>query len=368
VSRLFVDDSWIESFAPGSPFRRATAEVGRRLYGTHILQLELRFAPPPGGNPRSWTREGPLLDPAAVDAVGEVEAFARRQPGVGGALGLHSQLAAMSHFWEMAEPGRVLPRDPYDLDRLLRRFDLSRGQFDRLEIVDEALQRTVVTVFVRDGNYRRTAEIMRALRDYEGRHLRPRSCRLRFAGDLAVSQAMIPAIVRSQVSSVLLSLLAELAVLCLLYRSLRWGGLALLPAALSVLWVFGFMGFAGIPLGVATSMFCAITLGIGVDFGIHFIARFRLAAGAGRFGRALQALEETGPAIAGNTLLNALGFGVLGLSRVPANARLGVLVAAALIASCLLTLLGLGSLLAGRARASHPRPSTGAPGPEGSRP
>ncbi len=346
LPRLFVDDSWIEGFAPGSPFRRATEEVNRRLYGTHILQLELRFDRPPQGNARSWRREGPLLDPAAVDAVGELEAFARRQPGVGGALGLHSQLSALAHFWEMARPGRVLPGDPFDLDRLLHRFDLSRGRVNRLEVVDEPLQRTVVTVFVREGNYRSTARLMRALRAYEGRRLAPRSCEMRFAGDLAVSQAMIPAIVQSQVSSVLLSLLAELAMLCLLYRSIGWGVIALLPAALSVLWVFGFMGFAGIPLGVATSMFCAVTLGIAVDFGIHLIERFRQAPHTDPFDRARAALEEAGPAIAGNTLLNALGFGVLAFSRVPANAHLGMLVAAALAASCLLTLLGLGVLLA----------------------
>lgn len=352
VRRLYVYDSWIEGFAPGSPFRRATEEANRRLYGTHILQLELRFATPPEGNPRSWSREGPLLDPAAVALVGDVEAFARRQPGVGGTLGLHSQLTALSHFWEMAEPGQVLPADPFDMDRLLRRFDLGRGLYRRLEVVDEPLERTVVTVFVREGNYRRTEKLMRALRGYEKEHLIPRSCRMRFAGDLAVSQAMIPAIVRSQVSSVLLSLLAELAVLCLLYRSLRWGIVALVPAALSVLWVFGLMGFAGIPLGVATSMFCAITLGIGVDFGIHLIERFRQSPQADSFERARAALAEAGPAIVANTLLNALGFGVLAFSQVPSNARLGLLVAAALIAACVLTLLGLGLLLS-----RSPRPA-----------
>ena len=43
-----------------------------------------------------------------------------------------------------------------------------------------------------------------------------------------------------------------------------------MPASLAVLWLFGLMGWLGIPLGVATSMFCAITLGIGVDYGQGF--------------------------------------------------------------------------------------------------
>jgi len=346
LARLEVYDSWIEGFAPGSPFRRATEEVDRRLYGTHILQLELRFDPPPEGMPRSWEREGPLLDPAAVDAVGDLEAFARRQPGVGGALGLASHLSALAHFWEMARPERVLPSDPFDMDRLLRRFDLSRGQRRRLEVVDEGLERTVVTVFVRRANYHETARLMEAFESYERQNLEPRPSRLRFAGDLAVSQAMIPAIVKSQVGSVLLSLLGELALLSWLYRSAWRGTLALLPAALSVLWIFGYMGLAGIPLGVATSMFCAMSLGVGVDFSIHFLERFRRAEERDSAERARRALEEAGPAIAGTTLLSALGFGVLAFSQVPANARLGNLVAAALAASCLLTLLGLGALLA----------------------
>ncbi|HEX9941373.1 MAG TPA: MMPL family transporter [Thermoanaerobaculia bacterium] len=346
VSRLFVYDSWIESFAPGSRFRRAMEEVDRLLYGTHILQAELRFSPGPAGPPRAWSRQGPLLDPAAVDAVGGFEEFARRQPGVGGVLGLHSQLSALSHFWGMASPGRVLPVDTYDMDTLLRRFDLSLGLSRRREVVDDALERTVVTVFVRGANYWQTARLMRALRGYEARHLAPRSGRLRFAGDLAVSQAMIPAIVLSQIASVLLSLLGAVTILCLVQGSLRWGLLASLPVVVSVLWVFGFMGFAGIPLGVATSMFCAITLGTGVDFAVHLVNRFHHAQ-AEPFARARAALEETGPAIVTNTLLTALGFGVLAFSQVPANARLGLLVAAALVASCVLTLLGLGPLLAG---------------------
>ncbi len=350
LTRLFVYDSWIESFAPGSPFRRATEEVNQRLAGTHILQVELQFEPPPEGNPRSWQRAGPLLDPAAVDAVGEFAAFAEQQPGVGGTLSLHRHLTALAHFWQMTSADRVLPADAYDLDRLLRRFDLSRGLYQRLEVVDEELARTVVTIFVRVGNYFHTAELLENLRTYEREHLVPR-CRLRMGGDLAVSQAMIPAIVRSQVSSVLLSLLAELGVLIWLYRSLTWGCLALLPAALSVLWVFGLMGFANVPLGVATSMFCAIALGIAVDFGIHFIARFRRAEPADSSIRAKVALNEVGPAIVSNTLLNALGFGVLMFSQVPANAHLGWLVAAALAASCILTLLGLGALLS----RPHPR-------------
>jgi predicted RND superfamily exporter protein len=129
-----------------------------------------------------------------------------------------------------------------------------------------------------------------------------------------------------------------------------------------VVWVFGTMGWLGMPLGVATSMFCAITLGIGVDYAIHFLERFSLARSAGGPAAARRALAEAGPSIVIDCLAIALGFGLLAVSQVPANARLGILVAVALGACCLLTLAGLGALLPAVAR----RPAaTVAPAPDG---
>lgn len=55
-------------------------------------------------------------------------------------------------------------------------------------------------------------------------------------------------------------------------RSLRWGVYCVLPSALAVVINFAVMGWFGIPLGVATSMFAGMMLGIGVDFAISSVA------------------------------------------------------------------------------------------------
>ncbi len=237
---------------------------------------------------------------------------------------------------------------------VLSRFDLARGERRRREVIDDELRRAVVTIFLKNANYRDTATLMEAIRDWQRDHfaksrLSPsggtRGVRVDFAGDVAVSQAMIPAIVETQVASLLLALASALLAVCLLTRSLAAGLAAVAPAALAVLWTFGAMGWLGMPLGVATSMFCAVTLGIGVDYAVHFYERFRRARAAGHPAPAELALREAGPSILADTLAIALGFGLLGLSQVPANARLGLLVALALAASCLLTLGGLGAVL-----------------------
>ena len=106
---------------------------------------------------------------------------------------------------------------------------------------------------------------MREIRSYEKEHLTPLGIRVGFAGDVAVSQSLIQGIVRTQLQSLFWSLVGIWAVTTVLGRSLRWGIYCVLPSALAVLINFAVMGWMGIPLGVATSMFAGMTLGIGVD-------------------------------------------------------------------------------------------------------
>lgn len=346
ATKLIIQDGWIDGFAQGSRFRRDTDEVNSRMNGTHLLLAHLAFEWPEDRIPQVRQRRGPLLDKSALETVGAFESFTRSRPGVGGVLGAASQLSDVSFLWHGRRDGtRTIPDRPEVIDRLLLFYDRVRGPTRRREVIHDDLRRTVVTIFLKAANFRDTAVLIRDLRGYESNHLAPRGVRLDFAGDVAVSQAMIPAIVRTQVVSLLLALGGALVASCALYRSVRIGLLTMLPSAFSSLWIFGLMGWAGIPLGVATSMFCAIALGVGVDYAIHFVERFERQPPADPRARVLTALGEAGPAITADAAAIALGFGLLCLSQVPSNARLGLLVGVAVAASWLLTLGGLGAAL-----------------------
>lgn len=351
VLRLQVQDSWIEGFAPDSQFRLQTDRVNRLFDGTHLLLLHLAVEPGEGEVLRGDGREGPLLAPALLHEIGDLEGFLAGLPGVGGVLGPHSHLSTVSYLWlGRKQEAYAIPSDPVTVSRLLRFFEVVRGEHRRREVMNDDLDRAMVTVFLKDANYRQVRSLLDALERYRRERLGA-GIELSLAGDVAVSQAMIPAIVRSQVLSLLIALVGAFLTLSLLFRSLARACLALLPVSVAVLWVFGAMGWLGIPLGVATSMFCAITLGVGVDYAIHFLEAHRRAqladAAVGPRRSVLRALEESGPAIVTDMLAIGGSFGLLMISNVPANARLGLLVALALVAACCLTLVGLGTLLAG---------------------
>lgn len=291
-----------------------------------------------------------FAEPDVLGRVAELENLVRDQKryAVGGVLGPPDYIATTEFIVMKREAGsRRIPEDPDRVRWLWNQYGRVRGAARLREVVNHDFGRAVVSAFMKDANFVGTANLMRAIRDFEREHLAPHGMRISFAGDVAVSQAMIEGIVTSQVRSLLFSLIGVLVVTAFLLRSLRWGSYCMIPAALAVALTFAVMGWVGMPLGVATSMFAGMILGIGVDFAIHLIERFRLARtrGVGKEDALAEALGATLPAILIAGLAVALGFGILVVSRVPANARLGGMTVVCLVSCLAATLLVIPPLL-----------------------
>jgi predicted RND superfamily exporter protein len=290
------------------------------------------------------------FQPELIRALGDFGAFIRerRQDAVGGVLSPADYLATTRFMVRSDDPNaRVLPNNAAEMKLLWDYSALTLGTERLRQVVDANYWQSLTTVFLKDANFIGTARLMGEIRDYERKHLAPLGIKISFAGDVAVSQSLIRGIVSTQLQSLVWSLLGIFAVAAVLGGSWRWGFYCLLPSLLAVVIKFAVMGWADIPLGVATSMFAAMTLGIGVNCTIHLLEGFSQARAAGRStADALsQSLRLTGPPALINTLAVSLGFGVLMLSQVPANARLGLLLVLGLVNCFVASLLLLPVLL-----------------------
>lgn len=332
----------------------------RRSGGRLILETHSRM-----GSPRRWIETGggpgavrfevyrePFMAPGPLRLAEELEAFAARFPVVGGTFGPATQIKAVGYLLapESGAP-RSVPEDPSEILTRWSSLRIAAGPERLRRIVEpEGYTRTLVTLFLREANYGSVARLKDALEDFGRRRLEPLGVTLRFAGNAAISQAMIAAVIDTQVSSLVLSLLAVFLFGALHSRSPSWGVLIVVPPLLAILVCFGFMGVSGIPLGVATSMFASMTMGVGDDFTIHLLARHRLLRLAGVPGEeALAAtLREVGPSIGVDVLVVGLGFSVLLLSQVPVNARLASLLVLSILSCFTATLLLVPALIARR--------------------
>ena len=227
----------------------------------------------------------PHFQPELIRALGDFGAFIRerRDDAVGGVLDPADYLATTRFMIRPDDPNaRVLPEGAGEIKLLWDYYALALGPQRLRQIVDGNYWQSLTTVFLKDANFVGTARLMRDLRDYERKHFAPQGIKISFAGDVAVSQSLIRGIVTTQLQSLIWSLAGIFLVTSFFGNSWRWGFYCLLPSALAVVVKFAVMGWVDIPLGVATSMFAAMTLGIGVNCTIHLLEGFSQAWAAGK--------------------------------------------------------------------------------------
>lgn len=353
---------------PGSPqlnfptefTRLAEIESARREGELIILKTRREYGPlnfRPGGTDKirvAYTiSPRPMSQPSTLNLICELDEFVRAKTdcAVGGVLGPCEYLATLNYSsLARREEERRIPGSAQRVCWLWEQYERLRGRERLGQLVDATGSRCLITIFLNDANYIRTAQLIDAIRAFEHERLAPRGLSIAFGGDVAASQTLIQSIVQTQVTSVLGSLVGIFVLTAILSRSLVWGLIAVIPCSLAVAVNFAVMGWLGIPIGVATSMFASMTLGVGVDHAIHLIERFRAdrTAGMASHEAAVRSFALNGPAILTDALAICLGFGVMILSQVPSNARLGLLVVVCDIACVVGTLLLVPAIMARR--------------------
>lgn len=159
---------------------------------------------------------------------------------------------------------------------------------------------------------------------------------------------IIESLMRDQVVSLALAAAGIGGMMTLAFRSLRIGLMSLVPNLFPIAVVVGTMGWIGLPINIGTAMIASVSVGLTVDFSIHYLFAYRRARAAGCDHRA--ALEETnrqvGQALVFVTFSLIAGFSVLSLSHFIPLVHFGLLVSAAMLGG-LIGNLGLLPLLLG---------------------
>ena len=142
-------------------------------------------------------------------------------------------------------------------------------------------------------------------------------------------------------SAFLGSFVVVLVMMSLLFRSPLWGLLSMIPLTLTIGLIYGVIGLIGKDYDMPVAVLSALTLGLAVDFAIHFPgprARALLAQTAGPTARP-PCLRRAGAGDRRNVIVIAVGFTpLLAAPLVPYN-TVGVFLAAILFVSGLATLL-----------------------------
>ncbi|MBN2519674.1 MAG: RND family transporter [Bacteroidales bacterium] len=178
------------------------------------------------------------------------------------------------------------------------------------------------------------------------------SCKINFTGIPPLYIKLNDSQVKSQYSSLIIAIILVLLIVGIIMRSFSNGVFATIPIIATIIFLLGFMGFAGISLDIATVLVGSIALGIGIDYSIHVISGFNNHLK--EHGDVEKAIEETilakGEAVITNVVSVAAGFLVLLFAQILPIKNFGLLIAISMFGSGLgaLTLLPVILILANR--------------------
>ncbi len=166
---------------------------------------------------------------------------------------------------------------------------------------------------------------------------------VQISGLLVLYNNMLQSLFSSQIKTIGVVLFGIALMFLILFRSITLSIIGILPNILGAGVVLGLMGLLKIPMDMMTITIAAITIGIAVDNGIHYIYRFREEyALSNDYIKTLYICHSSiGKAVFYTTLTVVFGFSILVMSNFIPTIIFGILTGAAMLIALLaaLTLL-----------------------------
>ena len=291
--------------------------------------------------------DGDVQSPEVLKTMIKTEQFMKQDPNISITQSVADLIEQMNDA--MLE-GKKIPDDRTKIEQLWFLLD---GQDVMPQLVSEDLDRGIIQSKFASVENKEIEAFTKKMQQFIEENSNE-NCKIELTGMPSVYVRLNDSLIKSQFSSLLIALVLVVLIVGLIFRSFSKGIYATIPISATILVLFGFMGFTGIPLDIATVLVGSIALGIGIDYSIHFISGFN--AHLKENGDAEKAIEKTllssGKAIIINVTSVAAGFLVLLFSQLVPLQNFGLLVAISMFGSGLgsLTLLPVILILANRKR------------------
>lgn len=134
---------------------------------------------------------------------------------------------------------------------------------------------TVIKIGLADMSEEKTKELVKELKQIVSETEKPAGIKTGITGGPVVTEEIRNQILPTMKTTSMLSLIGILIIVCLLFLSIRYGFISLLAIGFGVIWVYGVIGLSGISITSTMSGGLSMIMGIGIDFGIQVVNRFK---------------------------------------------------------------------------------------------
>ncbi len=241
------------------------------------------------------------------------------------------------------EKDYALPDSPQAVAQTLLQYQSSHRPNDLWHFVTPDYRESLLWLQLTSGDNQDMTAATKLVGQYVSEHPLPAGIDYQWAGKAYLNVVWQENMVAGMLDSLLGAFIMVFVMMVLLFRSFVFGVLAMLPLTITIAFIYGLIGIVGKDYDMPIAVLSALTLGLSVDFAIHFLERARaIFRETNDVAATLEAMfGEPASAITRNALVIALGFTPLLFAPLVPYITVGVFLASIMAISALVTLLVL---------------------------
>ena len=337
ISLIRIDNHLLQDLSEDDPFRKDFEYFGDHFAGIRPFEMGLF----------SETEDG-LLSYESALAIDTLEKYLKKELNVGF---IASPLIAVKMANQAKHGGRVefysVPKDPKDYRKLrsiIKRFQASG--ISRNVLTEDAKEGRLSSKIADIGAYQMKIK-ERDLKEFIATAIDPAVLTTRITGTANLLDKNSESLAFNMLFGLLIAFLAVGTIMGIVYRSLKFMLISLIPNILPLLLVAAVMGYFGIDLNISTSIYFTIAFGIAVDDTIHFMSKLRLEMLKNKpFLFAIRrTFLSTGKAIIVTSIILCSGFIALVFSSFASTYYIGLLVSLTLLFAVVADIILLPAIL-----------------------
>lgn len=329
LQQVNTESSFLNRFEEDEKIIQANDFINNHFGGTTDLNVIL-----------TSEKEDTFKNPAYLNDIWNLQSELKEMKEVGDSFALTDYLRRINKVMnDNSEEFNKIP-DSHDLvAQYLLLYSMSGNREDLDRVVDYDYRRLNLRVNLKDDSTGLIKEVIDKIENYAAEN-DISVLEINYAGSAYTNMVFAELITEGQIKSLVLSIILVMILLALLFKSIKAGMVGSLPIIIAAIINFGIMGYLDISLNVTTALVSSIAVGMGIDYSIHLLSKYKNHGQKSISSRkaARRTMNQSGRAIIFNAVVVISGFLVLTFSNFTTNRELGWLVSLSLFNSFVLTL------------------------------
>ncbi|MBN2593211.1 MAG: MMPL family transporter [Sedimentisphaerales bacterium] len=229
----------------------------------------------------------------------------------------------------------------------LLQFQSSHNPDDLWHLVTTDYMHSTIWMQLPSGDNKDMQKVVKAVDEFFEKNPTPVPLKYHWAGLTYINVVWQDKMVWGMLQSFMGSFIIVFIMMAILFRSLLWGLICMIPLIVTIAAIYGIIGLFGKDYDMPVAVLSALSLGMAVDFAIHFLERSRAEySQVGSWQKASEEMfGEPARAISRNVVVIAIGFLPLLFAPLVPYKTVGIFVCAILAVSGIVTLLILPAII-----------------------